>query len=346
MKLKTHILQFISLIFILCFSLIAQVGEQIPVTHIGPAEATIVVTIVDPDSLTGHDYEVFLNQQHYYMDIDGEWKETNYPDSVGKSIGKPGDVSASSLSAIAYNAPTSGTTLVGTQYLITVKDGTGSMALIDGARGYSLADHPLDTPFMVRIPFEVWIVDDNMQINFVIYDRKGDPKAAEFEAFNRHDRMFTHFVLTPYKENVLTNDDLDKQTWNLVWWDAEYKKGDKLNVVYPDLLSNKDQFLFTAPAGMAIDQSISIYEFNLSQNYPNPFNPKTVISYHLPVVSKVELNIYNILGQKVAILVSEPQQIGNYKYEWDASGFASGVYLYRLSTSTGYVQTKKLVYLK
>jgi len=57
----------------------------------------------------------------------------------------------------------------------------------------------------------------------------------------------------------------------------------------------------------------------------------------------VELNIYNILGQKVATLVSESQQIGNYKYEWDASDFASGVYFCRLVIDKRFVQTKKLV---
>ena len=94
--------------------------------------------------------------------------------------------------------------------------------------------------------------------------------------------------------------------------------------------------------------------WKLYQNYPNPFNPKTVIGYQLPVISDVELSIYNILGQKVATLVSEKQPAGTYKVEWDASGFASGVYLYKLtadngpSTSSGhrFVQSKKLILLK
>ncbi len=87
-------------------------------------------------------------------------------------------------------------------------------------------------------------------------------------------------------------------------------------------------------------------EFSLSQNYPNPFNPITVISYQLPVISEVELNIYNILGQKVATLVSIKQQAGKYKVEFDASGLVSGIYYYRLKTNQGFMKTRKLILLK
>ncbi|MCP4414150.1 MAG: T9SS type A sorting domain-containing protein, partial [Gammaproteobacteria bacterium] len=64
--------------------------------------------------------------------------------------------------------------------------------------------------------------------------------------------------------------------------------------------------------------------YKLSQNYPNPFNPTTSISYQLPQTSDVDLSIYNLLGQKVATLVSKKQPAGSHKVEWDATGFASG----------------------
>lgn len=86
-------------------------------------------------------------------------------------------------------------------------------------------------------------------------------------------------------------------------------------------------------------------EFKLFQNYPNPFNAKTFISYQLSVISGVELSVYNILGQKVATLISEKQPAGSYKVEWDASGFASGIYLYQLKTKDITI-TKKLVLLR
>jgi hypothetical protein len=87
-------------------------------------------------------------------------------------------------------------------------------------------------------------------------------------------------------------------------------------------------------------------EFGLDQNCPNPFNPVTTINYQLPINSEVDLSVYNILGQKVATLVSKKQPAGQYEVQWDANGFASGVYLYRLETDNGFIETKKLVLLK
>ncbi len=89
--------------------------------------------------------------------------------------------------------------------------------------------------------------------------------------------------------------------------------------------------------------------FELKQNYPNPFNPVTTIGYQLPEKSNVNLSIYNMLGEKVAELVSENQLTGNYSVEWNASNSASGVYFYKLqvqSSSQKIQQTKKLILLK
>jgi YVTN family beta-propeller protein len=86
--------------------------------------------------------------------------------------------------------------------------------------------------------------------------------------------------------------------------------------------------------------------FVLSQNYPNPFNPITKINYELPFTNYVELNIYNLLGQKLETLVSEIQNAGYHQVEWDASDYTSGIYLYRLRSDNGFVQTKRLVLLK
>jgi len=89
--------------------------------------------------------------------------------------------------------------------------------------------------------------------------------------------------------------------------------------------------------------------FFLSQNWPNPFNPITKINYELPITYYVDLSIYNLLGQIVATLVDKKQPAGSYQVEWDASGFASGIYIYRLKVQgqkQNAVFTKKLVLLK
>jgi outer membrane protein assembly factor BamB len=87
-------------------------------------------------------------------------------------------------------------------------------------------------------------------------------------------------------------------------------------------------------------------KYELMQNYPNPFNPKTIINYELPITNDVDISIYNLIGQKMVTLVSERQPAGAYHVEWDASGFTSGVYFYQLQTTSGYVQTRKLMLIK
>jgi hypothetical protein len=71
--------------------------------------------------------------------------------------------------------------------------------------------------------------------------------------------------------------------------------------------------------------------FVLQQNYPNPFNPTTVISYELPVMSSVKIVACDILGREVAVLVNEPKGPGKYFITWEAAGFSSGTYFYRIS---------------
>ena len=86
-------------------------------------------------------------------------------------------------------------------------------------------------------------------------------------------------------------------------------------------------------------------KFDLKQNYPNPFNPRTMISYQLPMTNEVELSIYNLLGQKVITLVSERQKAGHHQVEWNASGFASGVYYYQLVAGE-FREVKKMILLR
>jgi N-acetylneuraminic acid mutarotase len=85
--------------------------------------------------------------------------------------------------------------------------------------------------------------------------------------------------------------------------------------------------------------------FVLQQNYPNPFNPFTNIEFSIPKSEYVILKIYNILGEEVATLVSKDHTAGKYKYNWDASSMASGVYLYRIQAGD-YVEVKKMVLLR
>jgi len=82
--------------------------------------------------------------------------------------------------------------------------------------------------------------------------------------------------------------------------------------------------------------------YSLSQNYPNPFDPSTKIQFSLTRRSYVTLTIFDLLGREVATLVSEEHSAGSYNTRWDATGMASGIYLYRLQAGD-FVETKKLI---
>jgi len=85
--------------------------------------------------------------------------------------------------------------------------------------------------------------------------------------------------------------------------------------------------------------------FALLQSYPNPFNPTTTIEYHVPVSGFVKLSVFDILGREIAVLVDGNVQAGKHKVTFDASGFAAGLYFYRMQAGK-FQETRKLILLK
>ncbi len=91
--------------------------------------------------------------------------------------------------------------------------------------------------------------------------------------------------------------------------------------------------------------------FSLSTATPNPFNPSTTIAYEVPEQTHVTLTIYNLLGQEVVRLMDQVQAAGRYEVVWHGvnsrgAGVASGVYLYRIVSGSGYTDTKRMTLLK
>ncbi len=85
--------------------------------------------------------------------------------------------------------------------------------------------------------------------------------------------------------------------------------------------------------------------FSMAQNYPNPFNPSTLIKYGLPSDAKVELHVYNLLGQRVAMIVDEQQEAGYHEVVFQNQALPSGVYFYRLHAGS-FVQTRKMLIVR
>ena len=112
----------------------------------------------------------------------------------------------------------------------------------------------------------------------------------------------------------------------------------------------KDQLFGQPITGIGDEDGATPKQFSLAQNFPNPFNPATTIRYRLPRAAKVVLEIYNLLGKRVATLVNGDQSAGEKSVIWDgknAAGAAvgSGLYFYRLQADDN-ILTRKMLLLK
>jgi hypothetical protein len=102
---------------------------------------------------------------------------------------------------------------------------------------------------------------------------------------------------------------------------------------------------FGVAVGVEKEDNLTPETFSLSQNYPNPFNPSTSIKFSIPEASNVVLKVYDILGSEVAVLVNEKVEAGNYTVNFDASQFASGMYIYSIKAGE-FTVSKKMMLLK
>ena len=104
---------------------------------------------------------------------------------------------------------------------------------------------------------------------------------------------------------------------------------------------------FTLSLRTLLESTALPTDFALGQNYPNPFNPSTIIPYQLPAAGHVRLEVFNILGQRLAMLVDAEQSAGTYTAQWDGTDAAgravgAGVYIYRLR-SGGMTESRRMV---
>ena len=93
------------------------------------------------------------------------------------------------------------------------------------------------------------------------------------------------------------------------------------------------------------DYTNQVSDFQLSQNYPNPLNSNTIIEFGVPKKEKVTIEIFNVLGQIVKILLNKEVETGKHKVEFNVTNLSSGIYFYKLSAGGSSI-TKKMVILK
>jgi hypothetical protein len=126
-------------------------------------------------------------------------------------------------------------------------------------------------------------------------------------------------------------------------------------VKFKRLRWNEDQVMENVATATVLtgveDNNVLPTEFALGQNYPNPFNPTTTISYAIPFDSKVVVNIFNTLGQEVALLKDEVVSAGNYEVNFNASHLSSGIYFYSITAQplnggNNFREAKKMILMK
>ena len=94
-----------------------------------------------------------------------------------------------------------------------------------------------------------------------------------------------------------------------------------------------------------IRQIIEEKGLHWTAGYPNPFNPEAAINYNLPKASDIKLEVYNLLGQKIAVLYDGFQSAGKHSFVWKPSNKSPGFYMIKLSDG-GFTQTEKAAFLK
>ena len=130
--------------------------------------------------------------------------------------------------------------------------------------------------------------------------------------------------------------------------DTIYGVGNSVDTSYDpsgDYWSFAPDFLVHVVTPVDVQEQPLPLSHRLLQNFPNPFNPSTTISYQLEASDHVTLDVFDLVGQRVASLVDEVQAAGDHSVTWHATKNASGIYLCRLSVGK-FVATKKLVLLR
>jgi len=203
------------------------------------------------------------------------------------------------------------TVVNGAQIKIT-KSG-GSYATLFGATGYKLANHPLNPnpgkndPFLIRIPFEVWNIDKNEQVNLLIWDRSSNPANPGFEVWNTSNRNYTWVVNTKYSPTVINPASKivsDSATWNWVFYKTNFTTGDVIKIIYNNPLQvGKDAFSFTIPKSQ-YSSALAKQDVAKINVFPNPYYGyqdretsragKYVTFSHLP--NRAVIRIFDLSG--------------------------------------------------
>ena len=196
----------------------------------------------------------------------------------------------------------------------------------------------------------------NKTTHWIATPRVKNPKFVSFyiAGFSNSDEFKVYFQKSSDKTNWINIDSTFAPPLGFQFTNKVYNLtgDDTLSTLYfrwycPDPVKNGffiDDVVIGEPPVSNEKPKVNL-TYNLQQNYPNPFNPTTVIRFSIPKEVKVELKVYNILGQEVATLVNNVLKAGHYNVDFNASNLSSGVYICRINTKD-YTKTIKMLLIK
>lgn len=202
-----------------------------------------------------------------------------------------------------------------------------------------------------------WVVNTDLDfIHTNAYSRKVNGN-KNFEA------TFTRTELNNLFPRQIRYKHYDGTNWTTSIQISDFETTGLQNSIVGDLDGSTAVVVYTGPNGqnMYFDnqiwvgiedtpQEITVKEYQLHQNYPNPFNPETTIEFSVPFNSRVKLEVFNSLGQKVKSLVNEDYSTGSYSVIWNGTNdynqrVPSGIYFY-IMTARDFQQTQKMLLMK
>ncbi len=160
-----------------------------------------------------------------------------------------------------------------------------------------------------------------------------------------------------YNDIQLQGEGIDESSIEVKYWDDGNDRWITVSDIVVDQENNTVSYsgneisnfvILTGSQGVTSitgERLLTVQGFNLKQNYPNPFNPATTIAFNLSKSAFVTLSIYNVLGQKIMVLLDDNLTSGSYKVEFDARRLPSGTYFYELSVDNQRL-VKKLSLMK
>jgi thiol-disulfide isomerase/thioredoxin len=175
---------------------------------------------------------------------------------------------------------------------------------------------------------------------------------------SRHENVMRKMIPSPSGESFTINDNETKEIDRTIDLDNSWNPDSLKVVVFIQSTGTKEVYqsetIKYSDLNMTTDvinTSLPPLKYSLEQNYPNPFNPSTKINYYLPEQSGVRIEVYNILGKKIADLTNAVQPAGNYNLTWNASNVSSGFYFLTIEavsrrSQNKFTKTIKMILIK